>query len=69
METRAEMIQELWDYEQNFMSTSESLRWAERGFKDYLYNLPDITLEQRYEALRAIQNTFEEEVPHEMSGL
>jgi hypothetical protein len=46
-----EYINDLWDYERNLMSHQEVLEWAERGFKEYLGNLPEDLLKDRHKAL------------------
>ena len=59
--TRTEMMQEIWDYESNLMTVSELQRWAERGFKDYLYTLSDLRLKNRHEALEWLRDLPTEE--------
>jgi hypothetical protein len=46
-----EYINDLWEYEVNLMNHQELLEWAERGFKDYLGNLPEDLLKARHRAL------------------
>ena len=46
-----EYINALWDYEVNLMSNQELVEWAERGFKEYLGNLPEDLLKARNGAL------------------
>jgi len=45
-----EYINDLWDYEVNLMTTQELQSWAERGFKEYLGNLPEDLLKARHRA-------------------
>jgi len=46
-----EYINDLWEYEVNLMNHQELLEWAERGFKEYLGNLPEDLLKARHGAL------------------
>lgn len=46
-----EYINDLWEYERNLMSHQEVLEWAERGFREYLGNLPEDLLKARHKAL------------------
>ena len=59
-----EYINDLWEYEVNMMSHQELLDWAEKGFKVYLYDLPEEALKRRYKAFEDLvmlsNPTFEE---------
>lgn len=49
-----ELVEDLWDYEQNFMSMQELLSWAERGFKAYLMEMPEERLKARHKRLQSL---------------
>ena len=56
-----EMLDALWDFERPFMTQEELVDWAQKGFRQYLDELPEVQLKYRYEYLLQFTSNFTDE--------
>ena len=57
-----EMVDLLWEYERPFMTREELTDWAERGFRAYLMEMPEMQLKTRYKRLEELAENFAEDM-------